>query len=186
MTEIRVVHARHGRDETLVEEAVRFAVGNLDLGDGIVPVRVTHGRYNGGGGQEFPTGYAYYYLPAWARQFRAAARFAIMARVPADSWEGYGRPHVCYHATAAKAAVRADPYGGSGRNPAAEEAAARGLDRIGRWPVYVLRDWQESLIHTVAHEAIHVVQARRRSRASEVACERYAADRLREWRREHG
>jgi hypothetical protein len=57
-----------------------------------------------------------------------------------------------------------------------------GLDKVGRWPVYVLNDWQECLVRITAHEVMHIVQRLRGRSQSEIACERYAEAMLGEFR----
>lgn len=178
---ITVVHNGHGRDEQLVEECVKFAAGKLYLGTWVLPVKVTHGRYRGGNGQEWDNGCAYYYRPAWAKRFRTA-RHAVMCRVPSDDWYMWGRPDCCFHSKEAKNTYRsAENVPGLG-NPAAEEAHARGLATLGQWPIYIVNDWKECLVRIAAHELMHIAQRLRGGSQSEIACERYTQHRLEEWR----
>jgi len=181
MHKTKIFHAGHGRPEEEVERIVRFATSGLSLPSGTLPVRVTHGRFNGGGGLEFDVGYFYHYRAHWARSVRRHLGCSIMVRVPSDEWPLYGRPKVCYHSKEALEAVRMSGVGWE-ENPAAEMAYAEGRRTVGQWPVYIVNDWQEALVRITAHEFMHAVQMFRRKGSSEVACERYASFVLDEWR----
>jgi hypothetical protein len=51
-----------------------------------------------------------------------------------------------------------------------------------RFPFFVCHDWQEWLVKLAAHEAKHIEQFRNRDICSELSCERFALDRLEEFR----
>jgi len=51
-----------------------------------------------------------------------------------------------------------------------------------RFPFFVCRDWQEWLVKLAAHEAMHIQQFRSGAVCSELACERFALERLELWR----
>jgi len=53
-----------------------------------------------------------------------------------------------------------------------------------RFPFFVCRDWREWLVKLAAHEAKHIDQFRRRVTCSELSCERFALERLEEYRAE--
>ena len=51
-----------------------------------------------------------------------------------------------------------------------------------RFPFFVCHDWQEWLVKLAAHEAKHIEQFRNQDVCSELSCERFALDRLEEFR----
>jgi len=51
-----------------------------------------------------------------------------------------------------------------------------------RFPFFVCRDWQEWLVKLAAHEAKHIEQFRNEDVCSELSCERFALERLEEFR----
>jgi hypothetical protein len=51
-----------------------------------------------------------------------------------------------------------------------------------RFPFYVCHDWQEWLVKLAAHEAKHIEQFRNGDVCSELSCERFAIERLEEFR----
>ena len=51
-----------------------------------------------------------------------------------------------------------------------------------RFPFFVFHDWQEWLVKLTAHEAMHIEQFRTGAVCSEIACERFALERLEQWR----
>jgi hypothetical protein len=51
-----------------------------------------------------------------------------------------------------------------------------------RFPFFVCRDWREWLVKLAAHEAKHIEQFRNRDVCSELSCERFALERLEEFR----
>lgn len=133
------------------------------------------------------TGWAYDGIPRWAERAagRRRPRFAISIRVATNSWNGYGHPRVCWHATAAKRTYRADPDLLEGaRQLWVEDLAAAGAARYGRWPIYHVDDWREGLLRLAAHELFHIAQYANGSRRSEVECENYASRRLATYREE--
>ena len=51
-----------------------------------------------------------------------------------------------------------------------------------RFPFFVCHDWREWLVKLAAHEAKHIEQFRTGAMCSEIGCERFALERLEEWR----
>jgi hypothetical protein len=51
-----------------------------------------------------------------------------------------------------------------------------------RFPFFVFQDWREWLVKLAAHEARHIAQFRAGAVCSELDCERFALERLGEWR----
>ena len=51
-----------------------------------------------------------------------------------------------------------------------------------RFPFFVCHDWREWLVKLAAHEAKHIEQFRNRDVCSELGCERFALERLEEFR----
>jgi len=51
-----------------------------------------------------------------------------------------------------------------------------------RFPFFVCHDWREWLVKLAAHEAKHIEQFRNRAICSELSCERFALERLDEFR----
>jgi len=54
-----------------------------------------------------------------------------------------------------------------------------------RFPFFVCDDWREWLVKLAAHEAKHIEQFRARVMCSEISCERFAIERLEQWRSRH-
>jgi len=72
--------------------------------------------------------------------------------------------------------VPPDPADDGGRYPHLHSYhRARSVEPV------LLREWRAEFLHLVAHEAAHVDQFRRGLPRSEVACERWAAERLGTW-----
>ncbi len=51
-----------------------------------------------------------------------------------------------------------------------------------RFPFFVCDDWMEWLVKLAAHEAMHIEQFRAGAVCSEIDCERFALERLGQWR----
>jgi hypothetical protein len=51
-----------------------------------------------------------------------------------------------------------------------------------RFPFFVCHDWREWLVKLAAHEAMHIQQFRAGAVCSEIDCERFALERLGQWR----
>lgn len=186
MTRLRIIH-ESTRPAVEVERIIRFIV-DLPVVDLPVPVAVrvldagvrTGGHYSG----EATWGN---YVPAWA----GTACHAMRLTIPADDWDGYGIPRVCWHSTglrdlSAKHRANGGTFDEAQEGALADIAAlhAQGVATFGRWPIYTVADWQECLVHLAAHELRHLVQAYHGRPKSEVDCEEWAAWVLDRWRQE--
>lgn len=183
----RFLH-EHERDPVEAESVVRFA---LELAcEGLPPIGF---RLWTPSSHDYPAGYAHWgsRQPAWlnscytSRSPRPSGARAISICVVSDASPVLGQPHVCWHASGPKRALRARREAGEHveeYQPEAVAALAAGEAYVGRWPIVTLDDWREALVHTAAHEIHHLALYWRGAKQSEVACERRAAFVLREWR----
>ncbi|GIV03633.1 MAG: hypothetical protein KatS3mg015_2463 [Fimbriimonadales bacterium] len=177
MVRLRFCHDEHGRDNEDVERLVRWVVRDATPGN-VPPLAV---RIRKPAAHDYPSGCAYLtYWPQWAvklyprRSHLRRAMYAISVTTCSDAAPVLGQPHVCWHARAARTGATCDEDAAA-YQPAAAAAWARGERQLGQWPIYILRDWREALVHTFAHELSHVVQFARNGGRSEIVCERFAA-----------
>jgi hypothetical protein len=162
MTRLRLLHD-HDLDAARVSEIVDFVVRRPQVEplDGDLAIRVRGAR---GGG--YAADRLLHRFPKWAGR----ARFAVS--VATNREEDWPSLHVCGHASTL------------GRVPYDQRVARfdAGDRRLGRWPMTLIADRYEWLVHVLAHEIRHVVQFDRGRSTSEVDCEIFAEQILDEWR----
>jgi hypothetical protein len=163
---------KHDRDVAEVESLVRFALDPLDRALEGIAVAVKIEEPNG---HRIPTGWA----TSNGRKWAGRVRHCVIVGLPDETKAKYGIPRVCYHAF---------DYERDG-SPAAFDAEIAKVWESGgvkwkRWPIYVVNDWREALIHIAAHEGRHIAQYVNDRSRSEVDCEQYAASRIEAWRAE--
>lgn len=133
--------------------------------------------------------------PKWAGRATWAVRAAY-----APSYFRIGHATVCWHSTHAKRHVRdrLDLWLESerDRDKAWQFALADFLDEIDRryragdthyhrWPIYFEENAEQALLHTLAHELMHVLAYDRdRETQSELLCEEHACRVLEAWKQE--
>lgn len=169
-------------DDATADRLVRFAWERTPGGiEGSTAIKLRNGAA--------PSGRA---MRGAARKWARGAAHAMTTSVPPGDWAELGCPRVCWHATALRrhaenryAEIRSQ--NGGGREPwmwtraiadtyewieAQHEAGAA---RIGRWPIYITYTIEEAVVHTLAHELMHVLAADRdRGKQSELLCEEHA------------
>jgi hypothetical protein len=191
-TRYRLVNTSRLSDE-IATELVEFAFAETPTIENLVAVKIGDGNgagraYNGQGG------------PRWMGR----ASFGMRVTVPGmdDDSLLYGSFRVSWYSTELKRRVgRRYDYlrngGGMEKDDAWRQAvvealgwvgrqAEYGRTKIGRWPIYRFDNVFELTLHTLAHEAMHVLsfdRQRTRGRGSEVLCEEHAARVLEAWRR---
>lgn len=160
----------HERDVEEVEAIVRFACEPLDRAIGkVVAVKIVEPFEKA----SIPTGWAI----SGGRKWAGRVKNCIILRLPYEGVAKYGVPRVCYHAF---------DWERHGSTQAFDEQVAvlheAGEPKFKRWPIYVVHDWREALIHIAAHEIRHIAQYENGRSRSEVDCEEFALARLEAWR----
>ena len=183
MTRYRLLNASHALATEDVDQLVRYVFDATPEIDRLVAVKVADHP-------EGASGYATNLVPKWAGR----ATFALLANRPPEDWHRLGRPNLCWHATSLRSHYRGryrelrllhpDLDGPAVECLAEQEAYAwlaaehaAGNTHVGRWPIYVVRTANEALVHTLAHEAWHVLaldRDRRTNRSSEIDAEEHA------------
>lgn len=173
MTELRILN-ESARPTDELEELCRFVIGRAVH---VPPLAVRALKPNR---QDYPSGTAH--LDNWTewslrlyprRSKLRAEMFALAVRTVTDESHVLGIPRICWHATEAGKVASAE--GAPAWYARVAEAYERGETKMGRWPIYVVRDWQEAFVHTFAHELSHVLQYRMSGKVgSEVRCETFA------------
>jgi len=75
-----------------------------------------------------------------------------------------------------------DPTGPTSTTSTGLSGASGETGPRNRFPFFVCHDWREWLVKLAAHEAKHIEQFRNRAICSELSCERFALERLDEFR----
>jgi hypothetical protein len=171
--------SRPRREVRRILEYALEQIGGLDRGRLAVKVREREPDQAGGG-----CAYIAGNNPKWAGR----NHYAISVTIPTDPKDDglhhwYGWPTVCWHSRRAR--LLAEEKGAPAVYAMWSLAYERGERRFGRWPIYVLNDWREALLHLATHELAHILaQDRQRSRGShsEIECELLAERVLNQWR----
>lgn len=163
---LRFAVHEHERDQEEVERLVRFACEPLDRQIGkTVAVKIVEPFEKA----RVPTGWA----TGEGRRWAGRVKNCILLRLPYDGMAKYGVARVCYHALDWERHGSPDAF-----DAQVAAAHAAGESKFGRWPIYVVNDWREALVHIAAHEILHIAQYENGRSRSEVACEEYALARL--------
>lgn len=173
MPDLRFKIHDHDRDVAEVEEIVGFALAPLDRALEGVPVAVKIVEPNGTA--DIHTGWA----SSGGRKWAGRVKHVIILKLPDERIAKYGVPRVCYHAF---------DYERHGSPRSFDKRVALlyeyGHAKFKRWPIYVVNDWREALVHIAAHEGRHIAQYVNDRSRSEVDCEEFALARLIAWREE--
>jgi len=157
----RLLNQSRLSDDTAAE-LVEFALAHSPTIKKTIAIKLLDG--------EFPSGHA---GPGSIRKWAGRAAHFVTTSVPGDDWDILGAARVCWHATplrqyAAGHSV-ADAY------QWIETTVAEGATHIGRWPIYRTHTVEEAVVHTLAHELMHVLAFDRgRGKQSELLCEEHA------------
>lgn len=173
MTTIAFLRSQTTRPFEEVLEIVEFAIEQTGgIEEGKVAVWVKPG---GGNGRAHDR--RIHKHVRWSKH----ARYGISLTTVPDDYV-YGVPRACWHSRRMRE-LRYE-LGGSAVAVYAHigELYDAGQRRLGRWPIYLVNDWQEHLLHLAAHEIAHVLQWDRGRGASEVFCEVFAERALEAWR----
>jgi hypothetical protein len=167
---LRFAIHKHDRDEGEVEDIVRFAFAPLARALEGITVAVKIQEPNG---HQIPTGWA----TSGGRRWAGRVKHCVITGLPDEAEAKYRVPRVCYHAF---------DYDRDGSPSAFDAEVAKVWESGGvkwkRWPIYVVTDWREALVHIAAHEGRHIAQYVNHRSRSEVDCEEYALARLVAWK----
>lgn len=169
-----VVENRTTRPTVEVDEIVRFAAARSDL------MFHTHVRV-GSSRDDKRTGYACSTLNgAVLPRGIGRAKSYVRCTVPGDDYPYYGIPKICGHSKRLRELIWEH-----GLDEAIQLVAGAynvGQRKVGRWPIYIIGDWRELLVHLAAHELRHIEQFENRRSLSEIDCEEFALATLTAWR----
>jgi hypothetical protein len=195
VTRYRLLSASRALALEDADQLVRFAFEATPKIERLVAVKVADGA---GASGYAASGTA---RPRWAGR----ASFALLANRPPSEWHRLGRPDVCWHSTELVTRFRGWYAENKKLNPhltrdelaalshyrVSEWVAAQfaaGATRIGRWPIFICQTAEEALLHTLAHEAWHVLaldRERTAGRGSEIQAEEHALRVLTAYQEEH-
>lgn len=163
--------------DDITAELVEFALANSPIIEKTIAIKLRDGQ--------FPSGQA---GPGSKRKWAGRAAHYLTTTVPGHDWDTLGAARVCWHATQLRQFAHGRYYqhkaDGHDRpwDQAVEDTylwieatAAEGATHIGRWPIYQTHTVEEAVVHTLAHELMHVLAADRgRAKQSELLCEEHA------------
>lgn len=172
----RLLNQSRLSDDTAVE-LVEFAISNSPTIEKTIAIKLRDG--------EFPSGHA---GPGALRKWAGRAAYFVTTTVPGEGWDVLGAARVCWHSAqlhqyangrhrehkteehvAAWTQAVEDTY------QWIEASAAEGATHIGRWPIFRTHTVEEAVVHTLAHELMHVLAVDRgRGKQSELLCEEHA------------